>query len=229
MPRGSSQSAKGSSKRHRVSLAGGVVVLATLLVAVGVALAQDSGGESTTAQTPGPVAAVSPELKDLLSVFRWEQTTADQLPGDPMELLRESGDARPGENPELARRVELVTGVGFVWPMDDGVCYSSPVGGDGCVPLSLVRERGIVLSTGGVVGGPTTRVSGLARDGIASASILMAGFRAVPVVIRDNAFEVVVTGQPTEVVWTDTRGEHSEPVIVPRPEDLETEQLVKPE
>src|SRR5215210_5360669 len=123
---------------------------ATALVAVasvfGIALASCGREEpatrvayaSTADADRADVERVSPELPGLVSEFRRARTETDNMPGDPVAALEESGDAQPGEDPALSRRLELAGGDhSYAWPMKNGVCYSWPAA-TGCSPTTLL-------------------------------------------------------------------------------------------
>jgi len=171
----------------------------------------NSGGDSATA------GGVSPELTELLAVFRRPRTTADELPGDPLAELRSTGDARPGEDPTSSRRVDLAPGTVYLWPMDGGVCRSWGTSG-GCMPIDILRRRGVAVATsltrdpdGGEI--DSLAVAGIVVDGIRDVRLVREGAPDIPVQLTDNVFWVDLRGvnpPPSSIRWADERGQHSQ-------------------
>ena len=134
----------------------------TLLAATG----GDDPNVVTADAASAPVRAVPPELAGLMHVFDRAQVSSDVIPGDPAATLERLDDLQPGENPLLARRVRLATDLdGFVWPMSNGVCYSSP-GPSGCYPTHLLRKSGVLVGVEFSGDSQRVRVFGIASDGV---------------------------------------------------------------
>lgn len=162
-------------------------------MAVGLWAAADGG--------PAQAQAVAPELAATLGVFRRERAASDDMPGDPVAVLRQTGDGQPGEDPSQARRVDLpgATRPAFLWPMNGGVCYSAPEGGSGCVPIARIRASGVELAVS----------SAIRRD---SVTLRYADGREVAVTVRESVFFADLDDMPDELRWQDARGTHTRPV-----------------
>jgi hypothetical protein len=168
-------------------------------------------------QTDGEALAVSTnsELRATLGVFARAQTRRDAFPLDPQARFTQASDAQPGEDLTRSRRVDLGThGPVYLWPKSGGVCYGSP-GGTGCVPVQLIRQRGIALALKGTIHRADlqyvgVRLFGIARDGIDSVRIGFADGRETAVSVTDNVFLADVGDMPQDIRWTDADGDHRE-------------------
>jgi hypothetical protein len=184
-------------------------------VAVGGGLAVADGGtsdrdvrRSAIGASPG-VAALAPQLPELIAAFRRDQDAADRLPGNPVRALEQLGDARPGESPQLARRLETGNGRIYAWPEAGGVCYAWS-GSAGCTPTYVLADQGVVVGLRVINGGPDRPeeviVAGLARDGIQSVTLLFENGGPENVAVKDNGFIAYPSTIPMEVRWTDPGG-----------------------
>jgi hypothetical protein len=159
------------------------------------------------------VERVSPELPELVSEFRRARNEADSIPGDPVAALRQTGDAQPGEDPTLSRRLELADGQrSYAWPMRNGVCYSWP-GAVGCTPTAVLAQKGVLVGTGYVSAeanpagkAPEWQVFALARDGIRELRVALHDGSEIAREIRNNGVLVTLSQAPTEARWQNANG-----------------------
>jgi hypothetical protein len=159
------------------------------------------------------VERVSPELPQLVSEFRRARNEADSIPGDPAAALQQTGDAQPGEDPALSRRLELAGGRHtYAWPMENGVCYSWP-GAVGCTPTAVLAQKGVLVGTGYVSAGanpagkaPEWQVFALARDGISELHLALVDGSEITREIRNNGVLVTLPNAPTEARWQNPNG-----------------------
>jgi hypothetical protein len=159
------------------------------------------------------VERVSPELPELVSEFRRARNEADSIPGDPVAALRQTGDAQPGEDPTLSRRLELADGQrSYAWPMRNGVCYSWP-GAVGCTPTAVLAQKGVLVGTGYVSAeanpagkAPEWQVFALARDGISELRVALHDGSEITREIRNNGVLVTLSKAPTEARWQNPNG-----------------------
>lgn len=191
-----------------------LAVAATVVAAGGglaVADGRNSDRDMPSSARSGPprVGGLAPQLPDLIAAFRREQTAGDRLPGNPVKALAELGDARPGESPHLARRLETANGPIYAWPEAGGVCYAWS-GSAGCTPTQVLADQGVVVGLrviGGVSGRPReVTVAGLAQDGIDSVTLLFQNGRADNVAVNENGFLAAPSTIPTEVRWSGPGG-----------------------
>jgi hypothetical protein len=194
-----------------VALTSGAMT-ATLLAA--------TAGNDPNVVTPdaasAPMRAVPPELAGLMHVFDRNQVSSDVIPGDPVVTLDRLGDRQPGENPLLARRVRLPTDLhGFVWPMSNGVCYSSP-GPSGCYPIDLLRKSGVLVGIEFSGDSRIVRVFGIAIDGVETVTLALADRTQLTATVTDGAFYVDATDDPIQARWTMPDGTRAEATL-PRP------------
>jgi hypothetical protein len=193
-----------------------LVAAAITALAVGTTFAIASGGDS--AQDPSAsgdagadqlaVEGVAPGLPSLVSAFRRTQLVSDKIPGGDASLaLEQTGDAQPGENPNLARRLQPGGGgEAFVWPMSNGVCYqwSAAIA---CNPTATLEKEGASVGVLYTRGNPSELdVFILVRDGIGEVDIALQDGKRFARVVQDNAVRVTVTEQPTEVRFTQPDG-----------------------
>jgi hypothetical protein len=193
--------------RRFILVMGGVAVSTAALTSGVLAsrTAQEQGPGAVVRQ-PSPLRAVPPELADVMPVFAREQRPSDLLAGDPVAALNEYGDWRPGENPLLARRIVAASGdQAHLWPMRDGVCYSS-AGPAGCVPLGLLRDRGVIVATSSTSDSSTVQVFGLAIEGIDSVELSLADGGTVSAPVKDGAFYVEASNDPAAAGWINPDG-----------------------
>lgn len=185
---------------------------ASLLFAIGIAtaLADDPERPAEPAPTENskepPVREVPEALKSDIGAFRQAQLGSDMPPGGSSEKLAESGDAQPGENPELARLVKSPsTGeTAHLWPMDDGVCVSAE-NVSGCSRLDDLKKSGGVAKF--VVTTPQgTRVVGFALDGVDEVRFETAKGQETTAAVSDNFFSVEVADSPVETRWVTPEG-----------------------
>jgi hypothetical protein len=200
------------SRRARLALAGaaGTAVVAIALVAgsTGVADEGKAIAGSATDATPPPVASV-------LGVFRVPAVPADTMPGDTAEALKQSGDAQPGEDPSESRRIDLGGRPVYLWKMHGGVCFTSP-GGDGCVPIQHIVQRGISLSVSGELRRSDmtyehATLFGIVHDGVDVVRVAKADGSEIEVPVKENVFAVQLEDVPAAVRWDDADGPHREP------------------
>jgi hypothetical protein len=193
-----------------------VLAIGASALAIGVTVAFAQGGSPAPAdhlRGRGAAAdgarALAPDLPQLLSAFRREQTAADRLPGNPVEALAALGDARPGESPQFSRRLQTGDGPVYVWPETGGICYAWR-GSGGCTPTSVLADNGVVVGlrvTQESPGAPPeVSLAGLARDGIGHVEAVFDGGTTQAIKIENNAFQVNPSSIPLEVRWTNRDG-----------------------
>jgi hypothetical protein len=195
-----------SGSRARL-LSAALVALVILAGMAAIALTTDRG------TAPAGATDVDPRITAVLSVFDGPRTADDELDFDPT-APDGTGDVQPGERPDLARRISLPDGgEAFVWPMDEGVCYASP-GGNGCIPIAVVREKGFAVGSQQQVNTAAGRFEdvttfGLVRDGIPSVVLHFEDGTTQPVEVADNAFVASDRDDiPVAIGWTDADGQH---------------------
>jgi hypothetical protein len=192
-----------------------------LLVAssvVGVALASAGQEERRTYPSPADrdraaVERTSSELPQLVGEFRRARHQDDRMPGDPVEGLKDLGDAQPEENPGLSRRLALAGGqYVYAWPMRDGVCYSTD-GGGGCVPTALLAEKGLAVGTSYLSerarpegAGPKWQVFALARDGVDELRLTLRDGSEITRAIQSNGVLITLDTAPVEARWRNPDG-----------------------
>lgn len=186
-----------------------------VLIALAVALWLVAGGGWSQARAE----AADPEIAATLGVFRGERTAQDDMSGNPLETLRQTGDAQPGEDPSQARRIEVAGAnrPAFLWPMTDGVCYSGPKGGGGCVPIATLRQSGVEVAVSSAIRRDDltymyARVFGIVRDGVEAVTLSFADGSERAVDVRDNVFFADLAEVPEKVSWQDSRGNHVKPI-----------------
>ena len=188
----------------RAWVAGGLA-LAAALGGGAIATAGDEAHPEATSTDRAAVALIAPEAPGLIAAFRRDQTASDRMPGDPHDALAGVGEAQPGEQPGMSRRLAFAGGRGLhVWPKAHGLCYGAD-GGGGCFDTSFLRERGIAVGTSYSSETAVVRVYGIARDGIESATFTLADGREVAVPIRDNGF-IADVPDPRALTWKDVDG-----------------------
>lgn len=199
-------------RRLRVPILVGVALAVLAALAISLSLTA-AGGDEARAQ------AIDPEIEATLGAFRRERRAQDELPGDPVATLRRTGDAQPGEDPSLSRRVDVAGSIrpAFLWPMASGVCYSAPRGGSGCIPIARIRGNGVEVAVNSAIRRKDlrylyVRVFGITRDGVTAVTLGFAGGREVQAEVHDNVFFADLSDMPDEVRWQDSRGSHSEPI-----------------
>lgn len=178
-----------------------VAVMVLVTAAVAISAAVDDPATDGQARASQAIDSVPDEVRAMLGVFRREPTSENPLQA-PTAALDPAGDRRPGENPELARRVDLPSGPVYVWPTDEGICQSTHFG-EGCTSAAYIRENGVVLGTSHSVTGETEHfaVFGVAVDGVEDVSIALADEREIAAPVRGNVFAVVVRAHPEQVRW----------------------------
>jgi hypothetical protein len=191
---------------RRVKVVASFLIVAVALGAIGIAAFFINSGSTAEATD------VDPRVSAVLSVFDGPRSAGDDLAFDP--ATDGTGDIQPGERPDLSRRIELGQDrEAFVWPRDAGVCFASP-GGNGCVPIELIRDKGITVGSQqkiDTVAGRFTDVQtfGIARDGIDRVVLHFEGGSRVSTAVLDNAFFVADGNDiPTSISWTDESGYH---------------------
>jgi hypothetical protein len=201
----------GKPLNSRIPLAAALVSVGALAIVL--LIATTGGRGQARAQ------AFDPAIPATLGVFAGERDSRDDLPGDPVAVLRRAGDAQKGEDPSLSRRVDVAgsTRPAFLWPMADGVCYSAPEGGSGCAPIARIRDEGVEVAVSSAIRRSDleylyARVFGIARDGIDAVTLGFADGRELRADVRDNVFFAALTDMPNEVRWQDSRGNHVEPI-----------------
>jgi hypothetical protein len=160
------------------------------------------------------VERVSPELPELVNSFRRARSETDNMPGDPVAALRQSGDAQPGEDPALSRRLELAGGQhAYAWPMRNGVCYSWPAA-TGCSPTAVLAEKGVLVGTsyvseseGNLSGRPPGwQVFALARDGIGELRLALRDGSEITREVTNNGVLISLLTAPTKARWQNLDG-----------------------
>ena len=165
--------------------------MASLITAAvaGVTLtAANDAGEPAPAHTLATV-GIDDGLAQMVGVFRRPPEPADAAAAaDMADALKRSGDATPGENPALLRRIDLPSGTVYLWPKTGGVFASW----GNCVPTDVIQQRGVALSTefrqrtdGSY---SYVRVAGIARDGIDTVTFRLQDGRDVSTTVQDNVF-----------------------------------------
>jgi hypothetical protein len=177
----------GSPKRAvrpaaRAALAIAAVVVA--LVAAGVVAVVDGGDDPAQPAAGPPSFPPDATLEDVLGIFRTPATPADDT-GLTKDDFNEIPDHQPGEDPTQARRVEWPGASISLWPMRDGVCYGVR-GGGGCVPLDLVRDKGV--SVGIHSSSRHSSVHGVVVDGIEEVVVSASDGPDLRVPVRENFF-----------------------------------------
>lgn len=192
-------------------------LIAALLaaLAVGGALAVARGGDSEPGDSSGDgapsdgAAALAPELPKLVAAFRREQTPTDHLAGDPVRALDNLGDARPGESPQFARRLETGRGAVYAWPETDGVCYAWSAS-IGCTPTLVLADKGVLVglrvTRDDPSSSPQVSLGGLARDGVQQIELVLDGGRSEAIAVENNAFLAEPSSVPKEVRWENPDG-----------------------
>jgi hypothetical protein len=183
-----------------------------------------SAGQPSTGSGERHVRAfdASSEVKATLAVFATPQTHGEALPEGLADELEASDEARPGENPTQARRVELPAGAVHLWPTADGVCTSWGA----CVPARQIQEQGVVVgdsTTGDGSSYGRLRLSGLVRDGIDSVTVTLANGRDRVMAVKENVFileltDVEASEVPVRLTWVDDAGAHSKPTGMETPQ-----------
>jgi hypothetical protein len=205
-----------SGKRpHRLA---GAATLAGLLGVGAIATADDDLHPAASSTDRAAVSAISPDAPALIAAFRRDQTAEDRLPGDPHASLVSAGEAQPGEQPGMARRLAFADGRRLhVWPKAYGLCFGAD-GSGGCFDTSLLRARGMAVATSFSTDTAVVRVYGMARDGIETATFTLGDGREVAVPVQDNGF-IADVPDPEALVWRNIDGSlerHS--TFVPPPE-----------
>lgn len=191
-----------------------------LVVVAAAAISSAMLAQAAPEQSDAPVTAVDASTQGLLHVFARPRVPTDELPqptgGDPA-----TPDSLPGEAYALSRRADPPGDGGpvYLWPMRDGACFSA-AGVSSCAAAGDIERRGIVpaIYRGTAVGRDATLVAGIARDGIASVTVVLdddGGQVQAPV--RDNAFRVEVSGAPRELRWTAPSGDAAVAELPPLP------------
>jgi hypothetical protein len=179
--------------------------LATALAGGALATAEDGLHPAAPSTDRVAVAAISPDAPALIAAFRRAQTADDRLPGNPHASLVAAGEAQPGEQPGMARRLAFADGRTLpVWPKAYGLCYGAD-GGGGCFDTSLLRARGLAVATSFSSDTAVVRVYAIARDGIESATFVLGDGREVEVPVRGNGF-IADVPDPKALRWRNVDG-----------------------
>jgi hypothetical protein len=189
-----------------------VAVLAAIaLVAGGIArLAYAADGDG---QPIAPVSAYEAQrdLGGVASIFDRAQTAEEARLGDAAADTAADlgGEAVPGENLALQRRVEHGGDAAHMvlWPADDSMCFAFE-GAASCVSAEGLAEAGIapLIHMNYKLGHDRVVVGGAAADGISAVSIERNGTGPVTVDVRGNGFLAEVDGRPTALRFNDAGG-----------------------
>ena len=193
----------GSPKRAVRPAARAVLAIAAVVVAIaaaGVVAVVDRGGDPARPAATPPPFPPDAQLEDMLGIFRTPATPADDT-GFTQDDFNKIGDHQPGEDPTQARRVEWPGASIFMWPMRAGVCHGVR-GGGGCVPLDLVREKGV--SVGIHSSSRHSSVYGVVVDGIEEVVVSAADGPDLRVPVRENFFFLDLETAPVKGVQTIT-------------------------
>jgi hypothetical protein len=198
---------------RRASRWGSALIASVVTAAVvGVTLTAANDAEDPARTATLATAGVEEKLVRMVGVFRQPPASADAAAAAEIaDALKRSGDATPGENPALVRRVDLSSGSVHLWPKTGGICASW----GNCVPTEFIEERGVALSTefrqrkdGSY---SYVRVAGIARDGIDTVIFRLQGGRDVTATIRDNVFWVEFGSDvPESARWMHPNGTRQE-------------------
>jgi hypothetical protein len=179
------------------------------VLAVGVAIAMAADGETSPGDGDRTVVVqTGPGLPELLEPFRRAKEARDRIPGgDPLEALAQTGDAQPGENPRLARRLHPAGDRDvFVWPKADGLCAQWGMAGV-CFPLSRLRARGVLIGLSyRREASPQWELLVLARDGIGRVEVTFADGRVLSRAVEDNSVFLGNDSPPSAVTWSNPDG-----------------------
>lgn len=196
----------------------GTAALVALLTGGAIATAGDEQHPEATSTDRAAVAAISPDAPALIAAFRRDQTAEDRLPDGSHGSLVAAGEAQPGEQPGMARRLAFANDRTLhIWPKAYGICFGQ-TGSGGCFDTSLLRAQGVAVATSFSSDTAVVRVYAIARDGIGSATFALGDGRRVEVPMRDNGF-IADVPDPRELTWTDVDGsQESHSAFVPPPE-----------
>ena len=189
-------------------------------VVVGVTLTAASDGEKTAPASTPATAGLESRLVRMVGIFRRAPSPGDAAKAaDIADALNRSGDAVPGENPALLRRIDLPSGTVHLWPKTGGICASW----GNCVPTEFLQERGVALSTefrqrqdGSY---SYVRVAGIARDGIESVTFRLQDGRDVTASVRHNVLWLELgSNVPETARWMHPNGTSQEQTgLLPTP------------
>ncbi len=138
------------NRRNKLIVSGSAVVATIAVTGSALAVTTPGGRDSAVERSiVGPrttaVASVSPEIERTLSVFRTR--TATPVPAKLVPRI--ASPTKYGRNAALARRIETVTGTGYVIPGDGYVCIvvPDPVDGYGstCSTVEDIKKRGLYI------------------------------------------------------------------------------------
>ena len=200
--------------RRVLRAAAGALALAAAIAVLALATTGGDGGEGGRNRAPsGPLGldlapGAKPKLSDLFAVFRREQTPRDERGWTPKDV-EQVPDRQPGEDFLDSRRADHPSGPMYLWPMKDGVCWSSS-----CIKLDVLLELGgVAIGTGSgrTSEGRVTQaeVRGLAIDGIDEVRLTRRGAPDIVVPVVENVFAIDVTDEdplPQGARWTDPAG-----------------------
>ena len=190
---------------RRSAWAGGMLGAAALMAGGAIATAGDDSHPRAPSADRAAVTVISPDAPALVAAFRRDQRAEDRMPGDPHDALVGVGEAQPGEQPSMSRRLSFADGRSIhVWPKAYGICYGAD-GGGGCFDTSFLRNRGMAVGTSYSSETDVVRVYGIARDGVESAAFTLGDGRRVQVAIRDNGF-IADVPDPQALTWTNVDG-----------------------
>lgn len=184
-----------------------LVVVAGLvapLVGLGVTLLITAGGNADapvrSAADRAAIERVAPGLTSLIAAFRREQTPSD-IPVGSANAIDELGDRQPGEDPGLARRLMLPDDQhAYIWPMNDGVCWSAQLAG-GCMPTSLLKEQGAVVAFSTSADRPGMWIFARARDDVSTIDFVFDGGQTLTRALANNGLIVQFAEHPIEAQW----------------------------
>jgi len=193
-------------RSRRLTRAAIVVALAVALVVPGVIVLGVHGGRSagTTEghrdRTPAPVTNVArpstpAALLHAYALFRRPRRPGDRLDGQALRFIMRLAPRLPLHVfPQLARGTNLPDG-NPVWivPGPSTTCLIGPTVGE-CIATGDVASHGFV-SEG--IAGSTERLTGVVPDGAGKVTFTFgaSGRQPVQANVRDNAFEITITGR----------------------------------
>jgi hypothetical protein len=182
-----------------------VAIVISVLV-VPRAFDDNGGGSDPVRRVPaleggGKPAPMDPALESL-AVFRRERTAADALPPGSAKRVAASGAGLPGENVRLARRAETRAGSVFLWPAGRRVCFAFRGAGSCDLIERIERRPALAIYRGPGLPRGSTRVGGVAADGVKAVEFLGARGQIQRLPVDENAFLGRIRGRPSKLRWT---------------------------
>jgi hypothetical protein len=148
-----------------------------------------------------------------LSVLDRPRTESDQLPQPAPGADQDAhSDRTAGESYDLSRRAMTAGGDPvYVWPRNDGACFSTGHVSSCADAAEIARQGSIVTYSGGQEDGKTViRVAGIARDGVKEIEITLADGTTATAPVSDNAFAIDLASVPRSVRWSTPDGDAHE-------------------